>query len=136
MEKLQQQVATITATKIYPTMVVTNKKFWEAPNFKWKYCWTHGSCNHEGNNCNTPADGHKENATFENRMGGLTRRFPRVPAWKSGGGTNVGLMNNINDLHNTTLSSLPTKNNITLPRQKQIVAQQVHTGIGKIAMYY
>ena len=35
-----------------------------------KYCWTHGGCAHESANCNAKAPGHKDNATFENKMGG------------------------------------------------------------------
>ena len=35
-----------------------------------KYCWTHGGCNHDGTACNFRAQGHKEKATFTNRMGG------------------------------------------------------------------
>ncbi len=37
-----------------------------------KYCWTHGACAHESQNCNSPADGHKNTATFTNKMGGNT----------------------------------------------------------------
>ena len=35
-----------------------------------KYCWTHGACGHESNQCNAKAHGHQDNATLENRMGG------------------------------------------------------------------
>ena len=35
-----------------------------------KYCWTHGACNHNGGDCEFPATGHKNNATFSNKMGG------------------------------------------------------------------
>ena len=35
-----------------------------------KYCWTHGLCNHNGRECNHPAQGHQPDATLENRMGG------------------------------------------------------------------
>lgn len=37
------------------------------------YCWTHGykvSKNHNSRNCNARANGHQENATLENNMGG------------------------------------------------------------------
>ena len=37
---------------------------------KKKYCWTHGNCNHDSKSCNKQGAGHKENATFENPMGG------------------------------------------------------------------
>ena len=35
-----------------------------------KYCWTHGGCAHESANCKAKAQGHKDGATFENKMGG------------------------------------------------------------------
>ena len=34
------------------------------------YCWTHGACNHPGSACRNPKPGHKNEATFEDRMGG------------------------------------------------------------------
>ena len=40
-----------------------------------KYCWTHGLCSHIGTECRTPADGHKVNATLQNRMGGSDRNI-------------------------------------------------------------
>ena len=37
----------------------------------WKrYCWTCGCCPHWSRNCPKKAKGHKDNATFKNRMGG------------------------------------------------------------------
>ena len=38
-----------------------------------KYCWTHGLCMHIGSECFTPAEGHKPQATVQNKMGGSTR---------------------------------------------------------------
>ena len=35
-----------------------------------KYCWTHGGCGHESQTCEAKATGHKDEATFSNRMGG------------------------------------------------------------------
>ena len=35
-----------------------------------KYCWTHGGCGHLGSGCKSKAPGHKDEATFDNRMGG------------------------------------------------------------------
>ena len=34
------------------------------------YCWTHGGCNHESAQCRRKAQGHKDEATFANKMGG------------------------------------------------------------------
>ena len=44
-----------------------------------KYCWTHGGCNHTSSECNARANGHKENATFDDRKGG-SNAF--CPTWK------------------------------------------------------
>ena len=38
-----------------------------------KYCWTHGSCAHNGTECNNPSEGHKKEATFANMLGGSTK---------------------------------------------------------------
>jgi hypothetical protein len=53
----------------------------------WKYCWSHGLCNHTGTNCNKPSPGHVATATFENLMehGGCTyiqRPVGFKPVWK------------------------------------------------------
>ena len=37
-----------------------------------KYCWSHGACAHGSSECNSKREGHKENATFENKQGGST----------------------------------------------------------------
>jgi len=37
-----------------------------------KYCWSHGACSHTSAQCNSKRDGHKNNATFENKQGGST----------------------------------------------------------------
>ena len=34
------------------------------------YCWSHGACGHPGRTCRNPKPGHKNEATFANRMGG------------------------------------------------------------------
>ena len=35
-----------------------------------KYCWTHGACNHNSDECELMAPGHKKEATFRNKIGG------------------------------------------------------------------
>ena len=35
-----------------------------------KYCWTHGGCAHNSNECTAKAEGHVDNATFEDKKGG------------------------------------------------------------------
>ena len=37
-----------------------------------KYFWSHGACAHKSADCNTPATGHKRQATLANKMGGST----------------------------------------------------------------
>ena len=64
----------VPATTPTPTPTPTFKKV--SDNFKGnrqftdKYCWTHGACGHFGKNCRGKAPGHKDEATFENKMGG------------------------------------------------------------------
>ena len=52
----------------------TNKKTPDNPPFSRtdtsKYCWTHGCCNHNSNECSRKAEGHKNEATKSNMMGG------------------------------------------------------------------
>ena len=38
-----------------------------------KYCWTHGACAHDGEECNNRNEGHKTEATFDNMLGGSTK---------------------------------------------------------------
>ena len=53
-----------------------NKKTPDNPTFTRtdtsKYCWTHGACNHNSNECSRQATGHKKEATKTNKMGGST----------------------------------------------------------------
>ena len=46
-----------------------NKRKWN----QQKYCWTHGACNHNSQECRTKADGHQDSATFQNCKGGRTK---------------------------------------------------------------
>ena len=36
-----------------------------------KYCWSHGACAHSSADCNNKKSGHKDEATFANKMGGV-----------------------------------------------------------------
>ena len=38
-----------------------------------KYCHTHGACSHKSSDCKKKKDGHKDSATFSNKMGGSTK---------------------------------------------------------------
>ena len=37
-----------------------------------KYCWMHGACSYPGKEYRKKKDGHKDKATFQNMMGGIT----------------------------------------------------------------
>ena len=39
-----------------------------------RYCWTHGTYGHNGQECKHSANSHKPDATFQNRMGGFQSR--------------------------------------------------------------
>ena len=41
-----------------------------------KYCWSHGACGHPGCECKNKKPGHKDEATFDNKMGGSTFLCP------------------------------------------------------------
>lgn len=54
-----------------------------------KYCWTHGACAHSSTDCNTPAQGHKKEATFNQMMNGSTNgcfwlQNPNQQSWRGG----------------------------------------------------
>ena len=40
-----------------------------------KYCWTHGFCNHHSPDCRSKADGHRDEATRDTRLGGSARNM-------------------------------------------------------------
>ena len=83
--------ASIAATQTRSTPLVTTPT--TAPptisNIKnWHYCWTHGlgkNSKHTSKTCNRKADGHKEEATITNMMGGnnsITRRWGEKEVYK------------------------------------------------------
>jgi hypothetical protein len=41
-----------------------------------RYCFTHGSCGHDGQHCRHPGPGHQVQATLKNQMGGRFAAFP------------------------------------------------------------
>jgi len=52
----------------------------------WDYCYTHGICKHSGCACPSPKEGHKKEATMNNRMGGTNNLKPRKTKKAGGGG--------------------------------------------------
>lgn len=43
-----------------------------------KYCWSCGAWNHHSKDCRFKNDGHKDNATFDNKMNGRTYHCQEV----------------------------------------------------------
>ncbi|GFH54654.1 hypothetical protein CTEN210_11130 [Chaetoceros tenuissimus] len=56
-----------------------------------EYCWTHGACNHKSAECRNKAEGHKDEATKNNRMGGSTNFISRLSRSKIKNGPSVQL---------------------------------------------
>ena len=50
-----------------------NRRFTNNRNKNGRYCWTHGACDHWGRNCRNKANGHRDDASFQNLMGGNTK---------------------------------------------------------------
>ena len=46
--------------------------YYSNPRRHDRYCWTHGACAHDSATCNHKKSGHKNDATFTNKMGGST----------------------------------------------------------------
>ena len=68
---LKREVLTLKST---PTTTTTNKDINPRTGRKWRrYCWTHGCCTHHGKDCKNKAEGHDDNATFRNRLGGSNK---------------------------------------------------------------
>ena len=42
------------------------------------YCLRHGACNHCSRDCRNKLEGHQDDATFENRMGGEIREIVQI----------------------------------------------------------
>ena len=67
MNKLETKVYTQnTSKKTSSKLNPKNGKAWK------RYCWTCGCCDHWGKFCPQPAAGHKNDATFKDRMNGST----------------------------------------------------------------
>jgi hypothetical protein len=60
MQKMQQQMET--PTNRHRRQITRRNKS--------KYCWSHGACSHTSSTCNNKIDGHKDEATFDNKLGG------------------------------------------------------------------
>ena len=83
MKQIAAQVATLQGCTVVPStsgrssqkQEYTGPAFWNENGFQYKYCYTHGVCQHDSQNCPKERSDHKKEATFSNRMGGSLRRF-------------------------------------------------------------
>jgi len=69
--ELKQVKSSIPSSANQPTASTTGRepRRYKRTNVS-KYCWSHGACAHDGKSCNQKRQGHKDEATFTNRMGG------------------------------------------------------------------
>ena len=82
----KQTIATLTATNasLVAELVEVRKEFAAfrktSRNVHKHYCWTCGThCDHDSKICRVKKPGHKEEATWKNKMGGNESRFkPRA----------------------------------------------------------
>lgn len=65
LKQMQEEIKALKGTTNNPTK--RNRR-----NFS-KYCWTHGACSHSSAQCRMKKEGHKDEATKENKMGGSER---------------------------------------------------------------
>ena len=54
-----------------------NRRSQQRSKYYSKYCWTHAGCGHFGLGCKHKKEGHKDEATFRNKMGGSTENWWR-----------------------------------------------------------
>ena len=68
--QLQNQI--INTSKQAATNPPKNSKRTFIRNNTNKYCWSHGACGHDGKDCRNKKPGHRDEATFADRLGGST----------------------------------------------------------------
>ena len=68
--QLQQQMLNLHNSTPAPSQPAPKPTRKFIRNHTDKYCWTHGRKRHESKQCKNKKDGHKDNATFSNKMGG------------------------------------------------------------------
>ena len=91
-----------------------------------KYCHTHGACNHLSYKCRSKAEGHKDKAPFQHRMGGSTKKIkawllePRIPLHLHNSKDNKSVTN----YSNFNVSSVAPTTQQKMSVSKQIQAQQ------------
>ena len=72
-KSLQEEIKDLKAAA-QPKPVPIDKTINPRTGKKWKrYCWSCGCCPHSGKYCQNKLPGHKDEATFNNRMGGSNK---------------------------------------------------------------
>ena len=66
------QSTPVSANRINNNNITKKNNTSKSQNQHHNYCWTHGSCAHTSKECNHKADGHKDDATFSNMLGGAS----------------------------------------------------------------
>ena len=116
MQQMMNQMSTMQCQPINTTQQSSNHR---PSNNKWNpnqqlYCWRHGACNHRSKDCRDKGEGHQDDATFENHMGGSTKNIPNE--WL------LALKNNIQSInkttHNKTETSVNTNTSSNVPISK------------------
>ena len=90
------------------TLAVNQPGVWLHVNVVWhlcrsqnqrrKYCWTHGSCAHNGKEYNRKAEGHKDDASFSNMLGGSSSGCYWLHEWQVGATDSIYKLNrNVSD---------------------------------------
>ena len=104
---LQQQCRTTTTTPVNTFTARKAKQDWTMD--PKGYCWTHGyrvSVGHNGYTCSNKRNGHKDEATRDNIMGGNTQNknwaHPGFAAYISANNINTELQHySVNNIYNT-----------------------------------
>ena len=83
----------------------TKKNTSKSQNKHRKYCWMHGSCAHTGKECNRKAEGHKDDASFTNMLGGSSSGCYWLQEWQVGATDSIDKLNkNVSNLSTTVVA--------------------------------
>ena len=77
MQQMMTQMKNLQCQPVNTNQSTTNRRRSNNPrnpNQRF-YCWRHGACNHKSRDCRDKAEGHQDDATFANRMGGSTKNI-------------------------------------------------------------
>ena len=69
---LQKEIKDLKSSKNKSNTAQGHSRGYTTRHNKSKYCYTHGACAHEGKFCKKKRQGHKDDASFDDKMGGST----------------------------------------------------------------